>query len=697
MEEDCCKWQGVECDAAGRVITLQLDYEALSGTIEDLSTLSSFIYLKKLNLGYNSLSGSIPPSLFSLPSLQQLKLSNNNFSGHVDEFLSPSFSHLEELDLSGNRLEGPIPNSFFNLASLQLLSLTNNFFNGTFRLDKIRRLQNLTTLNLSHNNLSVDVNNINSPFSTFPQLYQLSLVSCNLSDFPDLRSQSSLRFLDLSNNRLRDEIPNWIWEIGSGEFWQLNLSCNHFVDLQKPYRIPDSLQVLDLHSNHLGGELPLPKERALYIDYSNNKFDKAIPTNIGTYLSNLIFFSVSSNSLSGTIPSTLCEAAYLQVVDLSFNNLSGNIPPCLLQNTENLGVFSLRSNNISGDIPDEFSENCGLETLDFNGNNLGGKIPKSLEYCTSLTVLNVGDNNIDGGFPCMLPSSLRVLVLRSNKFHGEITCTKHWPDLQIMDISSNHFSGSLYQVGFSSWSRMVLGSDGQSRREQLHFDFLNLKNFYYQDEVTLTIKGSKLKLPKIWTEFTSVDFSDNDFHAEIPEEIGYLSSLVYLNLSHNTLTSTIPRSLGNMEALEALDLSVNQLTEMIPVELGHINNLAVFNVSYNKLVGRIPDSPQFATFEYYSFEGNAGLCGFPMGISCSDRDPREHENQQRDGKSNMEENYISGEVGYIVGLGSTIWLLVLCPCLREMYFGKVDEVLANISDRQPRRRIAAMNQHRRRQ
>ncbi|KAL1559513.1 receptor-like protein 33 [Salvia divinorum] len=252
-----------------------------------------------------------------------------------------------------------------------------------------------------------------------------------------------------------------------------------------------------------------------------------------------------------------------------------------------------------------------------------------MEYCTSLTVLNVGNNNIYDGFPCMLPSSLRVLVLRSNKFHGEITCTKHCPDLQIMDISSNYFSGSLYQVGFLSWSRMMQGSDGQSRREQLHFDFLNLRNFYFQDEVTLTIKGSQLKLPKIWTEFTSVDFSDNDFHAKIPEEVGDLNSLVYLNLSHNALTGTIPKSLGNMVALEALDLSVNQLTEMIPVELERINFLLFLNVSYNEL--------------------------------------------KRYGKSTMEENYISAEV---------------------------DEVLANISERQRkrrshekrRRRIAALNQ-----
>ncbi|XP_057811526.1 receptor like protein 22-like [Salvia miltiorrhiza] len=693
IEEDCCKWEGVECDAAGHVINLQLDYESLSGMVENLSTLSRLIYLERLNLAYNSLNGSIPPSLFGLPLLQQLKLNNNNFSG---EFPSLTLSHLEELDLSNNRLEGPIPDSFFKLESLQLVSLSNNFFNDTFQLGKMRKLRNLTTLDLSYNNLSVDASSINSSFPTFPQFYQLSLVSCNLSSFPDLRNQSNLRFLDLSNNRIGGEIPNWIWGIGSGEFWQLNLSCNHFVDLQKPYRIPDSLQVLDLHSNHLRGELPLPQERALYVDYSNNKFDKPIPINIGNYLSNLIFFSVSNNSLSGSIPTTLCRATYLQVLDLSFNNLSGNMPPCLLENTQNLGVFILRSNNITGDIPDKFSNNCGLQTLDLNGNNLGGKIPKSMENCSWLSVLNLGNNKIDDSFPCMLPSSLRVLVLRSNRFHGEIRCNKDWPDLQIIDVSSNSFTGSLYQVGFSRWSRMVLDSDGQSRHEQLYFEFLNLKNLYYQDEVTLTIKGTQLKLVKIWSEFTSLDFSCNKFQGGIPEAIGDLSSLYLLNLSHNALTGTIPKSLGNMVALEALDLSLNQLTGMIPEGLRHLGFLQVLNLSYNKLVGRIPYSYQLATFDYPSYEGNEGLCGFPLNISCSN-----HENMERHEKPEIEWNYISAEIGYAVGFGSIIWLLVFFPSLRESYFGKVDEVFEMIIDRQrrkrshERRRRAAANQVRR--
>lgn len=234
--DDCCQWEGVECDGAGHVINLQLDYEAISGTIHNASTsLSTLAYLQKLNLAYNSLRGSIPSSLFALPSLRQLKLTNNNLSGRVDEFPSLDSSHMEELDLSSNRLEGSIPDSFFKLESLQLLSLSNNFFNGTFHLHKIGNLHNLTTLILSYNNLTVDAS---STSSALPQLYQLSLVSCNLSTFPDLRNQSNLRFLDLSNNRIGGEIPNWIWEIGSGEFWQLNLSYNHLVDLQKPYKIP---------------------------------------------------------------------------------------------------------------------------------------------------------------------------------------------------------------------------------------------------------------------------------------------------------------------------------------------------------------------------------------------------------------------------------------------------------------------------
>ncbi|KAH6804945.1 hypothetical protein C2S51_029776 [Perilla frutescens var. frutescens] len=50
---DCCSWDGVECDGAGHVITLQLDDEFISGGLNESSSLFRLRYLEKLNLAYN--------------------------------------------------------------------------------------------------------------------------------------------------------------------------------------------------------------------------------------------------------------------------------------------------------------------------------------------------------------------------------------------------------------------------------------------------------------------------------------------------------------------------------------------------------------------------------------------------------------------------------------------------------------------
>ncbi|KAK6144706.1 hypothetical protein DH2020_021526 [Rehmannia glutinosa] len=603
------------------------------------STLANLTELVYVDLSLNSFIGLIPPfyiipqSLLSLPSLQKLMLSNNQFSGKVEEFSTLHYSSgLYELDLSSNRLEGPIPESFFKLESLTILLLSYNF-NGTVHLEKIQRLRNLTKLELSYNNLSVS-----SSSSVFPQLSWLSLASCNLYNFPDLRNQSILSFLDLSNNQITGEIPSWIWEIGNGALVQLNLSCNFLVDLQKPYQIPKNIAVLDLHSNQLRGELLLPPQ-AVYVDYSSNKFEKPIPLDFGYNVSFFVFLSLANNSLTGAIPLSLCNAGYLQVLDLSFNNLSGV-----------------------------------------------GKLPLSLEKCKSLEVMNVGNNNIVDSFPCMLSPSLRVLVLRSNRFHGELRCLKSWPNLQIVDIAYNNFSGHLYPESFSSWRAMMLNDDAELRRNHLRFKFLPLNNFFFQDEVTLTIKGLELKLVKILGDFASVDFSCNNFQGEIPDAIGALSSLYLLNLSYNTLTGLIPKSFGNLTQLGSLDLSMNQLTGVIPMELAGLTFLSVLNLSYNKLFGQIPNGPQFQTFPSASFEGNTGLCGFPANISCSITDENEDVSPPKLGhEMEIEWDYISAALGYVVGLGSIIWLLLCCQSVRQKYFEHVDQVLVKIFYRQDRK------------
>ncbi|KAH7867128.1 hypothetical protein Vadar_029123 [Vaccinium darrowii] len=327
---------------------IDLSHNTLTGALSThFEGLSNLVYI---DLASNSFNRSIPSSLFSLPSLRKILLSNNKFDGQITGFSNKSLSSLDTLDLSSNKLEGPIPSYFFDFRRLNVLSLSFNNFSGTVELGNIQRLQNLTRLELSYNNLTVDIHVNNSILSSFPQLKVLSLASCNLQKFPALMNQSSIIHLDLSGNQISGVIPDWIWNVGNGSLAYLNLSCNLLVGLPSRHIMP-RLGILDLHSNQLGGDIPLPPETAIYVDYSSNKFNSSIPGEIGNGITFANFFSLSDNMLSGPIPPSICNGSNLQVLDLSNNRLSGTIPQCVIDNsTETLGILNLGNNSLSGRI-----------------------------------------------------------------------------------------------------------------------------------------------------------------------------------------------------------------------------------------------------------------------------------------------------------------------------------------------------------
>ena len=376
------------------------------------------------------------------------------------------------------------------------------------------------------------------------------------------------------------------------------------------------MSVLDLRSNQLEGELPVLPPNATYLDFSKNKFNSTIPATIGNSLAFAYFFSLSSNNFHGGIPESLCNATYLQVLILSKNTLDGMIPQCLIEMSKTLKVLDVRRSKLNGNISNTFPGDCGLHTLNLNGNQLGGKVPRSLANCTNLEVFDIGNNNIEDAFPCYLSniSRLLVLVLRSNKFYGSIGCrgpNATWPMLQIVDLALNNFTGPLSTKFLSALKAMM----DEAELNHIQFEFL-FGSFCYQDMITVTSKGLDIELVKILTIFTSIDVSCNNLKGPIPENIGELKSLYGLNLSHDALTDQIPPSLGNLTMLESLDLSSNKLTGEIPMHLVDLIFLAVLDLSFNHLVGQIPQGKQFNTFSNDSFEGNKGLCGYPMTTKC---------------------------------------------------------------------------------
>ncbi|XP_017976840.1 PREDICTED: receptor-like protein 12 [Theobroma cacao] len=672
-------------DMSRNLAHIDLSHNKLTGTIQSYDW-KGLQNLTDIDLSHNALHGDIPSSLLALPLLKKVMLSNNQFDGKVHDIPNVPQSLLDTLDLSSNQLQGFIPMSVFELGRLNILSLSSNKFNGTIWLGDVKKLANLTRLDLSHNKLYVNATGNFSTFSSFPKFTRLELASCRLKVFPDLRNQSKLAYLDLSDNQISDAIPNWIWNVGNGILQHLNLSLNRLESLQTPYQMR-GLLVLDLHSNNLSGNIPTLPLSASYLDYSRNHFASSLPHNISDYLSYTIFFSLSSNGLTGVIPDSICKADYLQVLDLSNNNLSGRIPKCLIERNVSLGVLNLGGNSLNGNIPDAFPSHCSIQTLDVNGNELKGEIPRSLSRCKMLEVLDLGNNQINDSFPCHLKniSTLRVLVLRSNEFHGKIDCLPNkapWPKLQIVDIANNSFSGRLPKQCLATWEAMkVDDNETQLSVKHLQFEILQLSGLYYADGITVTNKGLTMELVKILTLFTSIDLSFNNFEGPIPDVIGEFKALYVLNLSHNALTGAIPPSLGKLEQLESLDLSSNNLNGSIPPQLVNLNFLAVLNLSHNQLEGPIPAGKQFSTFENESYEGNKGLCGYPLTKSCKNAN-NGHNSQSDAAEKNQNDEFdwefIFIGAGFGVGAAAAVAPLIFWKRANKWVDNTVDKILGII-------------------
>ncbi|KAM0027775.1 putative prokaryotic lipoprotein-attachment [Helianthus debilis subsp. tardiflorus] len=631
-----------------------------------------FDTLEYLNLASNYLTGRFPESFLTLKSLRELDLSNNSFSGNINDPSNVSSYKLNTMDLSSNKFEGPIPGFIFKLAALSTLKLSSNKFTGRVDLHMFGRLKELQALDLSYNNLTVSVDRSES--ASLSEISTLKLASCNMQHFPDLKNRSRLWDLDLSYNQLSGEIPNWIWEVGNGFLRSLNLSHNRFSSLQKPYTFPFLLDVLDLHSNHLDGEIPIPPKRVYILDYSRNNFKSSIPVDFGNVLTSTFFFSASNNNLVGPIPQSICNASSLAVLDLSNNSLNGSLPSCLP--TKTLKVLNLRGNNFTGNVLDEFTESCGLQTLDLSTNHLQGPLPQSLVKCKDLTVLDLGHNMITDNFPCWLNnlSNLHVFVIRSNRFHGNITCLGLGSNsIQIIDIASNRFSGVLPPTLFTSFKGII--DETRLNLGYLYFKHPLNSAIYYQDSVNVVFKGTSRELEKILNIFTSIDFSNNTFQGTIPVTVGDLKLLKLVNLSHNALSGLVPMSIGKLTNLESLDLSINKLSGSIPTQLARLSFLSVLNLSYNELSGRIPRGSQFDTFSDSSFMGNQGLCGTPLNKSCSVNATSELPRETDDDGSDL---YVSIGIGFVVGFVMIVGPLVLLRRWRTWCSNHVDGLVSRI-------------------
>ncbi|CBI22741.3 unnamed protein product, partial [Vitis vinifera] len=350
---------------ASHLQTINLDHNQISGDLSQV-LLNSTIF----SINSNCFTGQLP---HLSPNVVALRMSNNSLSGQISSFLCQKMngrSKLEILYIPYNALSGELPHCLLHWQSLTHLNLGSNNLSGKIP-ELIGSLFSLKALHLHNNSFSGGI--------------PLSLRNCTF-----------LGLIDFAGNKLTGNIPSWIGE--RTHLMVLRLRSNEFFgDIPPQICRLSSLIVLDLADNRLSGFIPKCLKNISAMATSPSPIDdkfNALKYHIIyiRYTENILLVIKGRESRYGSI------LPLVRIVDLSSNNLSGGIP------SEIYSLFGLQSlnlsrNNLMGRMPEKIGVIGYLESLDLSNNHLSGEIPQSIINLTFLSHLDLSYNNFSGRIP----------------------------------------------------------------------------------------------------------------------------------------------------------------------------------------------------------------------------------------------------------------------------------------------------------
>ncbi|KAL2538990.1 putative LRR receptor-like serine/threonine-protein kinase [Forsythia ovata] len=383
--------------------------------------------LEQVNVHNNSLFGTIPISMFNISTMKMMRLSANQFSGHLPSTIGLSLPNLEGLYLGNNRLTGVIPSSITNATILMILSMGANFLTGA--VPNFGNLRLLKRLLIGENNLTRE--------SSSPELrFFSSLTNCRYLDY-----------IEVSLNQLNGILPASIGNFSTS--LQLFKAFGSYIKGAIPVEIGNlsSLEGLYLDNNQLTGFIPrtlgnLRRLQRIYLEH--NKLDGYIPAEL-CHLSNLGDLYVSNNTLYGSIPTCLGELKSFRRLYLDSNKLESTVP-LNLWNLKDLLELNLSSNRLRGSLPSEIKNLKIVNKLDLSQNQLSGDIPISVGGMQSLVSVSFTHNKFQGSIPESLGNmrSLESLDLSYNNFSGLIPKSLETLNyLQYFDVSNNRLEGEI--------------------------------------------------------------------------------------------------------------------------------------------------------------------------------------------------------------------------------------------------------------
>ncbi|KAF8685360.1 hypothetical protein HU200_043984 [Digitaria exilis] len=288
--------------------------------------------------------------------------------------------------------------------------------------------------------------------------------------------------------------------------------------------------------------------------------------------------SLASMGLEGHISPSLGNLTGLLRVNLSGNSLSSELPSELLLSSSII-VLDVSFNKLNGELHGlPSTTERTIKVIDISSNLFTGYFPyNTLQSMKNLAALNMSNNSFIGKIPstvCVDKQFFTIIDLSYNQFHGNIppevgNCSM----LRVLKAGQNHLSGHLPTELFNVMSL-----------EHLSFPNNNLQGTLHPEHV---VRLSKLII---------LDLGGNRLNGKIPNSVGQLKRLEELHLSYNNMSGELPSALSNCSNLKTLILQGNnfqgnnKLIGVIPTEIGQLKGLLSLNLSFNNLYGEIPQS-----------------------------------------------------------------------------------------------------------
>ncbi|CAL5052252.1 unnamed protein product [Urochloa decumbens] len=511
----------VRVNIPGWVPPFQLKQLTLSGCdldkgiIQEPHFLRTQLYLEELDLSNNNLSGSMPNWLFTKEAtLVNLNLGNNSLTGSLLPIGHPQTA-LQTMIISNNHITGQLPMGFGSIfPCLSTLDFYHNNFYGQIPMS-LCHINRMRLLDLSNNNFSGEL----PPcvFTDFPDLWIFSISNNQLGGlvFGGMNNLSVGFALHLGNNKFEGPLPPLL----SGSLVILSLYDNKLSgELDPSFWNLSRLGVLNLSGNRITGKIH-PKICNLtsieILDLSDNNFSGPIPKCTSASLNS---FNLSGNSLSGDISHGLFSTPNLVTLDMRYNKLTGNLS--WLEDLGNISALSLGWNEFEGQVTPNLCKLCP-RIIDLSHNKLSGSLPPCLGriFCDRKTIEITN--------PFLLLYVIMEIYITVKDTRGFTFGTKgnqytygynFYDKMSGIDLSGNMLSGEIpWELGNLS-----------------HIKSLNLSNNFFNGQIPVSFANM--------SEIESLDLSHNELTGPIPWQLTRLWMLGVFSVAYNNLSGCIPNS-----------------------------------------------------------------------------------------------------------------------------------------------------------